>query len=123
MMSSIIYPSPDLELTRMNELFTLILANKVLADATSTISLQQNPSKQYVSESFNETVYLFERGIQIYMQITNDERRQMLIKQNKSKKFISLRNIMDAIEHRQQNMIQRAEFHMEQMIKIIFQEK
>ena len=69
----------------------------------------------------NETVLLIEKNIQIYNEIATVEKTKILNQKNKFKKLPTVESVMNVIENRQQNMIQQAQHHIEQTMKIIFQ--
>ncbi|CAF3387411.1 unnamed protein product [Rotaria socialis] len=110
-------------LVKMNEIFTFILTNKVLFDSMSTIIVNEIPLKQLVFESMNEAVIIVEKNIQAYIEIATAEKTKILSQQNKFNKLPTVETVMNAIENRQRNMVQRAQYCMEQKIKILFLDK
>ncbi|CAM2725615.1 unnamed protein product [Rotaria socialis] len=113
----------ELGLVKMNEIFTFILTNKVLFDSMSTIIVNEIPLKQLVFESMNEAVIIVEKNIQAYIEIATAEKTKILSQQNKFNKLPTVETVMNAIENRQRNMVQRAQYHMEQKMKILFLDK
>ncbi|CAF3189383.1 unnamed protein product [Rotaria socialis] len=111
-----------LGLTKINELFTLILTNKVLFNTLSTTHIDTMLLKELVSESMNETILLIEKNIQIYNEAANVEKTKILNQKHKFKKLPTVENVLEAIGNRQQNMIECIRYHTEQTIKIIFPE-
>ncbi|CAF1374052.1 unnamed protein product [Rotaria magnacalcarata] len=88
-----------------------------------TIIVNEIPLKQLVFEVTNEAVIIVEKNIQAYIETATAEKRKILSQQNKFNKLPPVASVMNAIENRQQNMVQRAQYHMEQKMKIIFLEK
>ncbi|CAM4978805.1 unnamed protein product [Rotaria socialis] len=113
----------ELGLVKMNETFTFILTNKVLFNSMSTIIVNEIPLKQLVFESMNEAVIIVEKNIQAYIEIATAEKTKILSQQNKFNKLPTVETVMNAIENRQRNMVQRAQYCMEQKIKILFLDK
>ncbi|CAM4978506.1 unnamed protein product [Rotaria socialis] len=113
----------ELGLVKMNETFTFILTNKVLFNSMSTIIVNEIPLKQLVFESMNEAVIIVEKNIQAYIEIATAEKTKILSQQNKFNKLPTVETVMNAIENRQRNMVQRAQYHMEQKMKILFLDK
>ncbi|CAF3447433.1 unnamed protein product [Rotaria sp. Silwood2] len=112
----------ELGLTKVNEFFTLTLTNKVLLNVISTKNNEENPSKQMVCETIDEAVIIIEKTIKTFTQIAIDEKTKLIIQNAKFDRLPTVQNVIDAIDNRQQNMIQRAQYHMEQTIMIKFPE-
>ncbi|CAF4723514.1 unnamed protein product [Rotaria socialis] len=113
----------ELGLVKMNEIFTFILTNKVLFNSMSTIIVNEIPLKQLVFEAMNEAVIIVEKNIQAYIEIATAKKTKILSQKNKFNKLSTVETVMNAIENRQRNLVQRAQYIMEQKIKILFLDK
>ncbi|CAF4971416.1 unnamed protein product [Rotaria socialis] len=89
----------------------------------STIIVNEIPLKQLVFEAMNEAVIIVEKNIQAYIEIATAKKTKILSQKNKFNKLPTVETVMNAIENRQRNMVQRAQYIMEQKIKILFLDK
>ena len=113
----------ELGLNKMNIIFTFILTNNTLLNSMSTTNLNELSSKQLISNSMNEAIVFIEKNIQACIEVATNEKHKILNQKYKFKKLPTVESVMKAIEDRQQNMIQRIQYHIEQTMKIVFPEK
>jgi hypothetical protein len=113
----------DLGLTKMNQVFTIIVTNKVLSQASSTTDLNTITIKQWIRESMDETIHLMENIINIFEKVSTIKKRKILQKKDKLKKLPTVETVLNAIENRQQHMIEHAQYQLKQTIKIKFLEE
>jgi hypothetical protein len=71
----------------------------------------------FIEDLTKQTISTAEAIAQGYMQKVNDEKRKILNNQEKFQKPPSVATIITAIENRQMNMVQRAQYNIEQQLK------
>ncbi|CAF2761284.1 unnamed protein product [Rotaria sp. Silwood2] len=88
----------------------------------STKNNEENPSKHMLCETMDEVVNTIEKTIQTYTQIAIDEKTKLITQKDKFERLPTVENVIDAIDHRKQNMIRRAQNHLQHTIMIRFPE-
>ncbi|CAF1427977.1 unnamed protein product [Adineta steineri] len=109
----------DLALTKINDIFTHLIFDKQLSSATNH---QTNSIDQFIEDIIMKTISTAETIVENYVQKVNNEKQKVLNNQEKFKKPPTVDSVITAIENRQLNMIQRAQYNVEQILKTIFQE-
>lgn len=107
-------------LDKMNEILIVIRNNKALSNSMSTTNANEFSLKQFVIETMNEAAIYIEKCIQTYIEIANVEKRKILNQETKFKTLATVQSVLNGIENRQQNMILSAQYHTDQIMKIIF---
>jgi hypothetical protein len=111
----------DLQLTKMNDIFTHLILNKQLSSTTNSVEQETTSNAKFVQDSIQQTISTAEEMAQSYQQKSNQEKQKILNNQEKFKKPPTVNSIITAIENRQINMVQRAQHNINQQLKSIFQ--
>jgi DNA-binding transcriptional regulator YbjK len=111
----------DLQLTKMNDIFTNLILNKQLSSTTNSVEQETTSNAKFVQDSIQQTISTAEEMAQSYQQKSNQEKQKILNNQEKFKKPPTVNSIITAIENRQINMVQRAQHNINQQLKSIFQ--
>ncbi|CAF1336678.1 unnamed protein product [Adineta steineri] len=109
----------DLPLTKINDIFTHLVFDKQLSSATNH---QTNSIDQFIEDIIMKTISTAETIAENYVEKVNNEKQKLSNNQEKFKKPPTVDSVITAIENRQLNMIQRAQYNIEQILKTIFQE-
>ncbi|CAF4199114.1 unnamed protein product [Adineta steineri] len=109
----------DLALTKINNIFTHLIFDKQLSSATNH---QTNSIDQFIEDIIMKTISTAETIAENYAEKVNNEKQKVLNNQEKFKKPPTVDSVITAIENRQLNMIQRAQYNIEQILKTIFHE-
>jgi hypothetical protein len=111
----------DLQLTKMNDIFTHLILNKQLSSTTNSVEQETTSNAKFVQDSIQQTISTAEEMAQSYQQKSNQEKQKILNNQEKFKKPPTVNSIITAIENRQINMVQRAQHNINQQLKSLFQ--
>ncbi|CAF1516073.1 unnamed protein product [Adineta ricciae] len=107
------YTIKDLQLPKINEIFTNVILNERIfsfsSGCHSTLPRKQNEA----------TITAIELGIAKYADKVRDQKEKLLNNQDKFTKPPSVTLVFDAIKHREMNMAQRAQFKIEHTIRIL----
>ncbi|CAF1459883.1 unnamed protein product [Adineta steineri] len=114
-----LYTFQDLPLTKINDIFTHLIFDKQLS---STATHQTNSIDQFIEDIIMKTISTAETIGENYVQKVNNEKQKLLNNQEKFKKPPTVDSVITAIENRQLNMIQRAQYNVKQILKTIFHE-
>ncbi|CAF4280786.1 unnamed protein product, partial [Adineta steineri] len=109
----------DLALTKINNTCAHLIFDKELSSATNH---QTNSIDQFIEDIIMKTIYTAETIAENYVQKVNNERQKVLNNQEKFKKPPTVDSVITAIENRQLNMVESAQYNIEQILKTIFQE-
>ncbi len=109
----------DLALTKINDIFTHLIFDKQLS---STAILSTNSVDQFIEDITKQTIFAVETITEYYIQKVKDEKTKILNNREKFKKPPTVDTIITAIENRQMNMIQCAQYNIEQILKIVYGE-
>ena len=115
-----------LELTRINALVTQVLfVENHLSnnDNNNTTTIDSNVDRNSLSidEIARRTIVKAETLIETYLRPVKEEKSKLNINRKKFQKPPAVEAVFQAIEDRQQNMVQRAQYHVEQTLNIILQ--
>jgi hypothetical protein len=81
---------------------------------------QKNSIDQFIEHIMKQTISTAEIIAERYVQKVTDEKKKILNNQEKFKKPPTVDTIITVIENRQLNMVQRAQYTIEQTLKTIF---
>ncbi|CAF4137034.1 unnamed protein product [Adineta steineri] len=109
----------DLASTKINNTCAHLIFDKELSSATNH---QTNSIDQFIEDIIMKTIYTAETIAENYVQKVNNERQKVLNNQEKFKKPPTVDSVITAIENRQLNMVESAQYNIEQILKTIFQE-
>ncbi|CAF1511861.1 unnamed protein product [Rotaria sordida] len=104
----------DLQLTKINDIFSHIILDKKLSSTTSLTKHENNSIANFIEDSIQQTIITAVEIVQSYEQ-------KVPSKQDKFQKPPSITSIINAIENHQMNMVQRAQYNITQQLKVIFQ--
>ncbi|UJR12882.1 hypothetical protein I4U23_017056 [Adineta vaga] len=113
----------DLGLTKITPLFTHLTLHQhffLISNADDSIDNYINSSHQFIENQIAETISTAQSYLKKHTEKVNDEKQKVLNNQEKFKIPPSVDTIMNAIENRQLNMIQRAQYNLQQTLKILF---
>jgi hypothetical protein len=114
----------DLQLTNINDILTHLIFDKNLSSTSFNLTNNETISiAKFIKDLAEEAISTAETITQGYQQKVNDEKQKILKNKKKFKKPPSVDSIIDTIENRQMNMIQRAQFNIEQQIKSLYPKK
>jgi len=114
-----LYTFRDLALTKINDIITHLIFDKQLS---STTVLSTNSVDQFIEDITKQTISAVETITEHYIQKVKDEKTKILNNREKFKKPPTVDTIITAIENRQMNMTQRAQYNIEQILKIVYGE-
>jgi hypothetical protein len=113
----------DLALTKINDIFTHLIFDKQFSSTTiHSTNNQTNSTDQFIEDITKHTICTAETIAEYYVQKVNNEKTKLLKNQEKFKKPPTVDTTITAIENRQLNMVQRAQYNIEQTFKAIFQD-
>jgi hypothetical protein len=84
------------------------------------IENQTNTIDQFLEDLIETTICTAEIVAHQYGQKVKDEKRKILKNQDKFKKTPTVVSVITAIENRQLNMIQSAQYNLDQVLKSLF---
>jgi len=102
----------DLALKKITETVANLLFDQQFLSTTSIDTFINDTAQQAISSA--ETI------AQGYLQKANDEKQKILSNRDKFKNLPSVDTIVMAIENRQVNMVQRAQYNIQQQLKSFF---
>jgi hypothetical protein len=102
----------DLALKKITEIVATLLFDQQFSSTTSIDTFINDTAHQAISNA--ETI------AQGYLQKANDEKQKILSNRDKFKKLPSVDTVVMAIEDRQVNMVQRAQYNIQQQLKSFF---
>ncbi len=110
----------DLALKNMNDVITHIIFDKQFSSTTATSVIDETCStEKFIDTIAQQTISTAEAIAQQYVQTVNDQKQKILHNREKFKKPPSVDVILDAIENRQINMVQRVEYNIAQQTKYL----
>jgi hypothetical protein len=112
----------DLALKNINDIITHLIFDKQLSSTPTSINDETCSTKTFIETITQQTISTAEAIAQQYQQKVNDQKQKILNNREKFKKPPSVDIIHDAIENRQTNIIQRAEYNVEQQVKSLSQQ-
>jgi hypothetical protein len=92
----------------------------LLSNTNPSIDNQINSINQFIETMIKETISTAETYLEKYVVKVNDEKQKIFKNQEKFNKPPTVDKVMSAIENRQSNMVQRAQFNIELTLKIHF---
>ena len=111
----------DLALSKINDIFTHLILDKQLSLTTIHSTDNRTDSiDQFIENTVQQTISKAEIIANFYVQKVNDTKKKILNNAEKFKEPPTVDTIIAAIENRQLNMIQRAQYNIEQTLKTIF---
>ena len=110
----------DLELTKINNIIAHLLLDKQLIATVNVMNTETFIADKFMENIAQQTISVAETIVQHYMQTVIDEKKRIFDNGEKFKKPPSVVTITDAIEYRQMNMVQRAQYNIEQHKKSFF---
>jgi hypothetical protein len=102
----------DLALSKITEIVANLLFDQQFS---STISIDK-----FINDITQQAISNAQTIAQGYLQKANDEKQKILRNRDKFKKPPSIDIVIAAIENRQMNMVQRAQYNIEQQLKSFF---
>jgi hypothetical protein len=117
------YTFQDLALTKINSIYTHLIFDKVLSLPTSTADITINQTETietFINDLALRTIFLAEEIAQSYVEKVNNEKTKLLNNGKKFQRPLVSDTIISAIENRQINMIQRAQYNIEQLLAIVY---
>ena len=109
----------DLHLTKINEVFTQLIFDR--QQTTTTIPIDLVHAQNTITSDLNlQTLTILEQMAQRYTQKVLDETSKLYKHKDKCKNIANLDKISMAIATRSNNIIQRAQYHLQQQLNIVF---
>lgn len=110
----------DLALTKLTEIVTNLIFNQWLLSTTCSTEHEATSTSKFIEDLAQRVISTAEAIAQLYLQKANDDKKKILCNGNKFKKPPTVNIVVTAIESRQVNIIQRAQFNIEQQLKSYF---
>ncbi len=114
-----IYTFQDFPLTKITKIFMQEVFNKQSFLSNNPLIDEHNSHTKFINDTIIRTMSKAEQIAESYLQEINNERAKLMSTQGKFKKPPAVETILDAIEHRRINMIERAQCNLGYKSKII----
>ena len=97
-----------------------LMFDEHLSNTTTVQTHQPDSANTLLHDLTIKTISNAERIAQNHLQISNNEKQKLLHNTNKFAKPPTVEHVINAIEHRQENMHRRAQYNLQQTLKTIF---
>ena len=113
----------DLALKHINDIITHLIYDKHLLSTSTCINDETGSIETFIETITQQTISTAEAIAEQYVQEANHRKQTILNNREKFKNPPTVDTIVDAIENRQINMIQRVQFYVEHQMKALSQQK
>jgi len=111
----------NLQLTKISDILTHLIFDKQLSLTNNLTTNQTISIDQFIEDLTQQTISTAQAIAQRYQEKVNDEKQKIINNRERlKKKPPGVHAIITAIENRQRNTIERAQYMLEEQIKSLF---